>query len=149
MSETAPVLQQQRQIWMGILARAERAELETEWQKRMDQTRYRYMREPETGLVMVRGRAGGRGQRFSLGEMTVSRCAVVLEDSTIGHGYVKGRDKRHAELVALFDARFQQAGKDTGFLGALRQKQQAVRAREAAKAAATKVDFYTLTRGED
>ena len=65
------------------------------------------MRGPETGLVMVRGRAGGSGSPFNLGEMTVTRCTVQLGSGTAGHAYIAGRDERQAELAAVADALLQ------------------------------------------
>jgi len=137
-----------RQSWMGIMARATVDDLETQWSAYQN-TNYTMLREPEIGLVMVRGRAGGTGQRFNLGEMTVSRCSVTLGDGTIGHGYVKGRNRRHAELIAVFDALFQQDQSRSTFLDELSDAQSATVSERSARAAATKVDFYTMVRGED
>src|SRR5262249_26986863 len=98
-----------RRHWMGILARASRAELEDAWRALAPQPRYTQLRKPESGLAMVRGRAGGTGAPFNLGEMTMTRCAVRLEDGApvTGLAFVAGRDQRHAELAAVFDALLQ------------------------------------------
>jgi alpha-D-ribose 1-methylphosphonate 5-triphosphate synthase subunit PhnG len=105
------------------------------------------LRAPETGLVMVRGRAGGDGAPFNLGEMTVTRCAVRLGDA-VGHAYVAGRDKRQAELAALVDAALQDASRHAALMDAviapLAARQQAAREAEARKAAATRVEFFTM-----
>ena len=69
--------------------------------------RYRVLRGPEAGLVMVRGRAGGGGAPFNLGEMTATRCTVRTEAGFVGHAYVAGRNERQAELAALADALLQ------------------------------------------
>jgi len=140
--------QRERQRWMGILARSSEAELTSLWENYDEKTEYSFLREPEIGLVMVRGRAGGTGGRFNLGEMTVSRCSITLKDGTIGHGYVKGRNRRHAEMIAVFDAHFQKTG-TAQFLNKLEAAQKAKADQKSAKAAATKVDFYTMVRGED
>src|SRR5262245_63738592 len=92
---------------MSVLAQAPVGEVEAHWRAVANPPPYRMVRWPETGLVMVRGRAGGTGTRFNLGEMTVTRCAVQLEGGAVGVAYVRGRDRRHAELVALFDALLQ------------------------------------------
>ncbi len=68
---------------------------------------YTVLRGPESGLVMVRGRAGGGGAPFNLGEMTVTRCTVRTESGLVGHAYIAGRDERRAELAALADALMQ------------------------------------------
>ena len=109
-------------------------------------------RKPETGLVMVRGRIGGDGRPFNVGEATVSRAAVRLESGEIGFGYVLGRDVEKARLVALCDALMQHPGHrpdlETVVLEPLRSRRDDERAQAAARTAATKVDFFTLVRGE-
>ena len=142
-----------RAEWMGLLARASEAELEAAWRALVpDQPAMAYdvLRAPQQGLTMVRGRAGGDGQAFNLGEMTVTRCSVGLADGTVGHGYVAGSSARHAELAALFDALLQT---DTWadrvmacVIAPLRASRAMARARTAAKTAATKVEFFTLVR---
>src|SRR3974390_1106086 len=92
---------------LGVLAKAEAEELERRWQALGLALVYRHLRAPETGLVMLRGRVGGSGGPFNMGEMTVTRCSLALEDGTVGHGYVGGCDARHAELMALCDALLQ------------------------------------------
>ncbi len=110
------------------------------------------VRQPETGLAMVRGRIGGDGAPFNIGEATVSRAAVRLATGEIGFGYVLGRDQEKARLVALCDALFQSgdycAGIGERVLSPLRARQEAERREIAAQAAATRVDFFTLVRGE-
>lgn len=111
------------------------------------------LREPEAGLVMVRGRIGGDGAPFNLGEATVTRAAVRLADGTCGFGYTLGRDRDKARLIALCDALVQRddyaPALETKVLAPLRDAQQAEREQHAEQIAATKVDFYTLVRGED
>ncbi len=101
---------------------------------------------------MVRGRMGGSGAPFNLGEMTVTRCALTLADGTVGHAYVQGRSKPKAEIAAKVDALMQtEAAQDLrqAVLDPLQQVQQAQKKARAAKAAATKVEFFTMVRGED
>jgi alpha-D-ribose 1-methylphosphonate 5-triphosphate synthase subunit PhnG len=110
------------------------------------------LRAPEIGGVMVRGRAGAIGAAFNLGEMTVTRASVKLACGTVGHGYVQGRDKTHARTAALIDALMQTeaaARVEAQVLTPLRALMQARKDARAAKAAATKVDFFTMVRGED
>ncbi|MFC5325451.1 phosphonate C-P lyase system protein PhnG [Bradyrhizobium oligotrophicum] len=110
------------------------------------------LRAPESGLVMVRGRIGGDGAPFNLGEATVSRAAVRLQGGQVGFGYVLGRDGDKARLVALCDALLQSpdhaAVIETKVVAPLRAQMQADHDRSAAEAAATRVDFYTMVRGE-
>jgi alpha-D-ribose 1-methylphosphonate 5-triphosphate synthase subunit PhnG len=111
------------------------------------------LRQPETGLVMLRGRIGGDGAPFNLGEATVTRAAVQLDTGEKGFSYVLGRDQHKARLAALCDALWQsptyRAQVDRHVLSPLRDKQTKQLVRTRAQTAATRVDFFTLVRGED
>jgi alpha-D-ribose 1-methylphosphonate 5-triphosphate synthase subunit PhnG len=110
------------------------------------------LRAPENGLVMVRGRTGGDGAPFNLGEATVSRAAVRLATGEVGFGYTLGRDAKKARMIALCDALIQTIDHadavEAHVLAPLRARMLAERNRSAAETAATRVDFYTLVRGE-
>ncbi len=110
------------------------------------------LREAENGLVMVRGRIGGDGAPFNLGEATVSRAAVRLSTGEVGFGYTLGRDQQKARMIALCDALIQTADHaealEQQVLAPLRAAMASERNRRAAETAATRVDFYTLVRGE-
>ncbi|TEA77279.1 phosphonate C-P lyase system protein PhnG [Allopusillimonas ginsengisoli] len=140
----------QRQRWMQILSRAG-ASLEAH-SVALRAHGHRYVRTPETGMVMVRGRMGGDGASFNLGEMTVTRCVVQLDDGTTGHSYIAGRSHLRAELAALADALLQGAQAQywqEALIAPLRTEQQTLAAKRAMEAAGTQVDFTTLVRGED
>jgi alpha-D-ribose 1-methylphosphonate 5-triphosphate synthase subunit PhnG len=111
------------------------------------------MRSPENGLVMVRGRIGGDGAQFNLGEATVSRAVVRLDTGEMGFGYVLGRDRDKARLIALCDALVQteaySAALEGKVIAPIRAGLEAQRDTRARQVAATKVDFFTLVRGED
>lgn len=111
------------------------------------------IRPPETGLVMLRGRMGGTGSAFNLGEATVTRCAVRTAKGHEGHAYVMGRNHKHARVAAICDALMQDekySGKvDALVLQPLQELLENRRSLAAHKAAATKVDFFTLVRGEN
>jgi len=111
------------------------------------------LRPAESGLVMVQGRVGGDGAAFNVGEATVSRAAVRLRSGETGIGYVLGRDREKAQLVALCDALVQCAqwrGAIEGEVVApIRARLQGARRRAAEQTAATRVEFFTLVRGED
>ena len=138
----------QRRRWMGILARAGAAGIEARLAEAPPLPPHIRLRGPETGLMMVRGRAGGDGAPFNLGEMTVTRCAVRLEDGTVGHAYLAGRDRRGAELAAALDAALQDPSRRPALLAAviepLAAGQEAARAETARKAAATRVRFLAM-----
>ena len=141
-----------RRDWMGLMARAPAEVLDRLWQGLGLTPAYRWLRAPEVGGVMVQGRMGGTGAPFNLGEMTVTRCALTLEDGAVGHAYVQGRDKGQATQAALVDALMQGAMAAQLRAAVLEPLAAEVQAREdlrAGKAAATKVDFFTLVRGDD
>jgi alpha-D-ribose 1-methylphosphonate 5-triphosphate synthase subunit PhnG len=141
-----------RQRAMGLLAKASRAELQAVWDALEDQPAVQSVRGPETGLVMVRGRIGGGGAPFNLGEATVTRASIRLEDGTVGHGQALGTDGNRARLAAIFDAFFQQPTRKAGVEALLDAVAARIADEEAAKArqtAATRVDFFTMVRGED
>ncbi|MFD0857366.1 phosphonate C-P lyase system protein PhnG [Roseovarius aquimarinus] len=141
-----------RRDWMSLLARAPAERVERLWQAVGQAPEHTVLRPAETGTAMVRGRAGATGAPFNLGEITVTRCSVQLADGTVGHGYVQGRAKAHAVAAALIDAGMQgpdAAVLERAVLAPLREQQEARRHARAARAAATKVDFFTLARGED
>ncbi len=138
--------------WMGLLARARAGDLARLVAGLGDVPAHDWLRPPETGTVMVRGRAGGTGAPFNLGEMTVTRCALRLADGAVGHGHVQGRDKGHARDAALVDALMQgmRAGEvRTKVLCPLVAAETARRMARARRAAATKVEFFTMVRGEE
>jgi len=138
-----------RPSWMGLLARAKPELLACLFP---DLPRHEWLRRPEIGAVMVQGRTGATGQPFNLGEMTVTRCALRLACGAVGHAHVQGRDKTHAARAAIIDALMQTDQATTvatAVLGPLQVDETARRARRATKAAATKVEFFTLVRGED
>jgi len=138
---------------MSVLAQAATGDLEDAWLRLANPPRYRLLRGPETGLVMLRGRAGGSGARFNLGEMTVTRCSVALADGRVGHAYVVGRSARHAERAAALDALLQEPGRrpdvEDTVIAPLRLRQEARRAAVRARAAGTRVEFFTMVRGEE
>ena len=143
--------QAQRKSAMAVLAHFDAAEIA----RHLDPIAvpaYENLREPENGLVMLRGRIGGDGAPFNLGEATVSRAAVRLATGEVGFGYTLGRDRRKAQMIALCDALVQSnefAGAvEENVLTPLRAAIVAEWNRKAAETAATRVDFYTMVRGE-
>jgi len=144
------ISQRERQRWLAVLAKADAEDLERRWCELGLTPEFRHLRTPETGLVMLRGRMSGAGAPFNVGEMTVTRCSVVLADGTVGHGYVGGSDARHAEIAALCDALLQtDAGRDAveaRVIAPLVAAYEAGRQRTAARAAATRVEFFTVAR---
>ena len=136
---------------MTVLAHSDAADL-AERLGAIDVPAHQSLREPENGLVMVRGRVGGDGAPFNLGEATVSRAAVRLATGEVGFGYTLGRDLDKARMIALCDAMVQSPelaeAVELNVLAPLRAMMDARRSRRSAEAAATRVDFYTMVRGE-
>lgn len=142
-----------RQASMAVLAQASTEELETFWGQWPEQPEFEILRGPETGLVMLRGRMGGGGASFNVGEATVTRATVRLADGSVGHSYALGRDKVKARLAALFDALWLDEGRrdavERKVLDALRSRMEQADAKMHGEAAATKVDFFTMVRGDN
>jgi len=142
-----------RRRWMAVLAQASPDELERRWRETPTRPPHRLLRPPETGLVMVRGRAGGTGMRFNVGEMTVTRCAVEVDGGAVGVGYVRGRNRRHAELAAVLDALLQDPARhdelERVVVAPLADAQAARRRAAAERVAPSKVEFFTMVRGDD
>ncbi len=141
-----------RKSWMSQLAKAPPARLAALFEATGARPGFTWLRPPEVGGVMLRGRMGGTGAPFNLGEMSVTRCALKLESGEVGHAYVQGRDKAHAERAALVDALMQTGQAEAlhaAVLMPLAAERKAAKTLRAAKAAATKVDFFTMVRGED
>ena len=153
MSSSEPEQIESRRQWMAVLANADFQTLENLWNRVADKPSFETLRRPETGLVMVRGRMGGKGSAFNLGEATVTRCSVRSSTGFTGHSYLLGRNHNHAQIAAQVDAMMQEEGHrpvlEDELLKPLDDERQANAEIERAKTAATKVDFFTMVRGED
>lgn len=153
----------ERRRAMRAMAMASRDMLETAWEALESPPAWTWLRRPECGLVMVRGRTGGDGSPFNLGEASVTRCAVTLDDGATGDGvagggatgfaWIMGRDGEKARLAALFDALWQMPDRrdlvERTVIAPALEALATADERLAEETAATKVDFFTLARGED
>lgn len=165
-----------RRAWMAVLARTPRADLEAALERAlhgMARPAYDWLRAPETGLAMVRGRVGGTGDPFNLGEATLTRATLRLRASgasgasaasevsadtgdaagaTLGVACHLGRDRRRAELAALADALLQlpeyHATLHRHLIEPFAEQQAERRAQRQRDVAATRVEFFTMVRGE-
>ena len=138
-----------RQGWLSTLAKAPSEEVLKHWED-VVAPESQVLRPAETGMVMVRGRTGGAGNPFNLGEMTVTRCAIRLATGETGIGYVAGRDKTHSYVAAVADAMLQSSVwhdqvRDS-LIEPLRQAADARRDAVSRKAKATQVEFFTMVR---
>jgi alpha-D-ribose 1-methylphosphonate 5-triphosphate synthase subunit PhnG len=136
---------------MAVLAKARPEDLEAAWNRARLKPDFTWLRQPEFGAVMVRGRTGGTGQKFNLGETVATRCALRLACGTAGYAYILGRSVRHAELAALCDALLQTADhRDTvqrTIVAPLAQTYAERRDERSRRANATKVEFLAMARG--
>jgi alpha-D-ribose 1-methylphosphonate 5-triphosphate synthase subunit PhnG len=140
-----------RRAWLATLAHAPRGPLLALTRRFSQGLRFEPMREPETGLVMLRARIDGSGNRFNLGEATLVRCVVRLRidnEATVGVGYCLGRDAERARCVAELDALLQQPSRHAdvmrGVIEPLRRQIDAARAVAQQRTAASRVVFQTL-----
>nr|WP_041675410.1 phosphonate C-P lyase system protein PhnG [Ramlibacter tataouinensis] len=140
-----------RRRWLAVLARAGRDQLDQAAARCAPWPAHEWLRGAETGMVMLRGRVGGTGDAFNLGEATVTRCAVRM-GTRLGVGYTLGRDRRKAELIALFDALLQDEALAPALMDEvvepLARAQAQAREARSREAAASRVEFFTMVRGE-
>ena len=145
--------QAERRAVMATLAHAAPDEIARLWNGSGLPSQAELLRGPETGLVTARGRIGGGGAPFNVGEATVTRATVRLPSGQVGHSYALGRDKEKAKLAAIADALWQDPAHrqtvETKLVAPLRAALDAAREKRRVETAATKVDFFTMVRGED
>ncbi len=141
----------QRQAWLAVLAHAPRGALAERAEAAAGGHGFDWLREPETGLALVRARIANRGDRFNLGEVTLTRCIArvsVAGHTTAGVGHTLGRDEQRARWVAQLDALLQQPSLQQRLMAEviapLRTLREAALAQEQARHAASRVAFYTL-----
>ena len=138
---------------MSILSRCKTSRLQELWAKLGLNPAHKTLRGPESGLIMLRGRVGGTGEPFNLGEATVTRASVRLEDGSVGHAIALGREETKARLSAIIDAlclnREMAALIDAEMIAPMREELDRADEERRQQTAATRVDFFTVVRGED
>ena len=143
----------ERKAAMAALAAASAEDVRALWQAAAFAIEAKALRGPETGLVTLRGRMGGGGAPFNFGEATVTRATVRLSTGEIGHSYALGRDSEKARISATVDALWQRADMraavEDRIIAPLRDRAAQADAQRRAETAATRVDFFTMVRGED
>lgn len=142
-----------RQALMKVCAQASTTEMRSALAGLSPQPNVTDLRAPEVGMVMLRGRVGGSGAPFNLGEATVSRAAVKLDTGEVGYAYLLGRDLERARLAAIIDAlgqrSEQRARLETCFVSPVTERIVRTADVDRRRTAATRVNFFTLVRGED
>ena len=142
---------EKRKSWMSLLATSNQSDLLNLWEQKKIKVNYVWLRTPEIGSIMAQGRMGVTGDKFNIGEVTITRCSLKLNCGTIGHSYVQGRSKKKAEISALCDALMQtKLSKEINknIIIPLEKIKKDNKDKILSKAEATKVDFFTLVRGE-
>ena len=142
---------EKRKSWMSLLATSSQSDLLNLWEQKKIKVNYVWLRTPEIGSIMAQGRMGVTGDKFNIGEVTITRCSLKLNCGTIGHSYVQGRNKKKAEISALCDALMQtKMSKEINknIIIPLEKIKKDNKDKILSKAEATKVDFFTLVRGE-
>ncbi|WP_454288599.1 phosphonate C-P lyase system protein PhnG [Rhizobium arsenicireducens] len=151
--ENPEIQKPERKRVVDLLARAELDDLTRVWDDLAPQPEMQMLRGPEIGLVMVRGRIGGGGAPFNLGEATVSRATVRLGNGVVGHGHVLGANLKRAKLAAVFDALWQDPAHrplvEAQLLQPVAARIVEEKQKKSEEVAATRVDFFTMVRGED
>ena len=142
-----------RQRWMSVLAHSEPQDLLARMQSLRLAPEYELIRAPKSGLVQLQARRGGIGDRFFAGDATLTRAAVRLADGTLGYSWILGRDRPHAERCAAIDGLLQSPHYFHTLMETLITPLEAQRsARLDARRAevnASRVDFFTLVRGDN
>jgi len=137
---------------MAVLSRASQAELDDAIERFEPLPAVQDLRKPEVGLAMVRGRIGGDGAPFNLGETTITRAAVRVEPFAVGFAYILGHAPERARSAAILDALWQDPALRAAVedvLRPIRRRLTQARQQSAAKTDATKVNFFTMVRGDD
>lgn len=138
-----------------VLSGATEAQLADRWRTWTDRPEIEYLRGPESGLVMVQGRVGGTGDRFNLGEATVTRATVAVRHAgaeSVGTAYVLGSHPEHSALAAIFDGLLNSADSDrviAEVIEPLEREQLDAEHRRRRDARSTVVDFFTVAREND
>ncbi|WP_339763539.1 phosphonate C-P lyase system protein PhnG [uncultured Hoeflea sp.] len=142
-----------RQRRLSVLAKAPAGELLSCWKRTGLDPSVELLRGPESGLVALQGRAGGTGQPFHVGEMSATRVTVRIGSGQVGHAMISGRDTRKAQLVAVIDALAQDPAQaemiERVIVAPLEQLASEADATLRQETAATRVNFFTMVRGED
>ncbi len=142
-----------RRAALAVLAAARADELAAGLDAVPDAPAFETLRAPEPGLVMARGRIGGGGAPFNLGEVAITRAVVRIDSGEVGFGHVLGRDTARALMVARLDALWQapryRAVVESTVIAPVRRRVAAEDDATRQKTAATRVNFFTLVRGED
>lgn len=140
-----------RKQWLHIIAQGDKHELQRLWQAAAIAVETQWLREPEIGLLPLQARSGNTGDKFLFGDATITRAVVSTQGKT-GYAFVLGRDKQHAETAAVIDALMQddkyRERIAAQILQPLAEQTAVIHAEQQAEVAATKVDFFTMVRGE-
>lgn len=147
------ISQTQREHWMSVMAKSSGQQLIALTDSFIKEADFKTIRAPEIGLVQVRGRMGGTGSRFNLGDTTITRCVVQSSAGHYGYAFIRGRDKDHALCAAKLDALMQEHPLkgviDIQVIEPLQRQLRERQKRKQSETERTQVKFFTLVRGEE
>ena len=106
---------------------------------------------PEVGLLMINGRIHSTGRPFHLGEVSLTKCVLKDDQGLLGYGHIIGRNKQQAKAIALFDLALQRNDSAEAALirlNAWKEDVAEIDAMESETVEETRVDFFTMVRGE-
>jgi alpha-D-ribose 1-methylphosphonate 5-triphosphate synthase subunit PhnG len=145
-------IEQKRKSALSVLSKSSLDSIVEQWSALGINPAFNFLKTPEVGMVMVRGQAGGDGQTFNVGEMTVTRCVVQLHSKEIGYGYTAGRNIDKSKIIALIDACFQvsifEKNIEDRIINPLRVSIEEKQEHQKNKIETSTVDFFTMIRGE-
>jgi len=148
----AKLAPEDRKALLATLANTESQALVSAWRALEIEPEYTLLKQPEIGMVMVKAKTGGNGSPFNMGEMTVTRTVLQLHSHEMGYGYTAGRDKDKSLTIALIDACYQVEGWqeqiEEKLVQPLRKDLQQARSQHQETVDRTKVNFFTMVRGE-
>ena len=143
-----------RKEWMGVLARTGTESLEAAYARLDPEPRFEHLRPPEVGMAMVRARAEARGRavqprRNDHVPLLGPPCGRQRGPRLRGLGAMRGTPNWRR----CFDALLQDPESGPALRRAVIEPLSASlaegRRRRAAKTAATRVNFFTMVRGQD
>ena len=142
-------LQEARRDWLAILVRVPANEVIAA-SNEFDFSVV-ILKGPEVGLLMTNGRIHSTGRPFHLGEVSLTKCVLKDDQGLLGYGHIIGRNKQQAKAIALFDLALQRINSAEPALirlNAWKEEVAEIEAMESEAVEKTRVDFFTMVRGE-
>ena len=139
-----------RPEWISIFSKTNESLLKNSLDHINFKENYDVLLGPEIGSIMIQGRAGGSGDKFNLGEATLTKCIVKFQEKT-GYSYHLGRNLIKSEYGAILDALMQIESYHSKLLMYVKEFQEEIQKEKTkiiAGSSESKVDFFTMVRGD-